>query len=89
MCRPPDGTRTVPGTLQPAAQENRHESNDLSEKSHPGTPGRRGAGAHDALSAKVIAACGFEAIQISGYGLAASILGKPDVGLVRMKTSWT
>ena len=42
-------------------------------------------GAHDALSAKVIAACGFEAIQISGYGLAASILGKPDVGLVRMK----
>jgi 2,3-dimethylmalate lyase len=42
-------------------------------------------GAHDALSAKVIANCGFEAIQISGYGLAASILGKPDVGLVQMK----
>jgi 2,3-dimethylmalate lyase len=42
-------------------------------------------GAHDALSARVIAACGFEAIQISGYGLAASILGKPDVGLVQMK----
>jgi methylisocitrate lyase len=42
-------------------------------------------GAHDALSAKVIAACGFEAIQVSGYGLAASILGKPDVGLVPMK----
>ena len=42
-------------------------------------------GAHDALSAKVIAACGFEAIQVSGYGLAASILGKPDVGLVQMK----
>jgi methylisocitrate lyase len=42
-------------------------------------------GCHDALSAKVIEACGFEAIQISGYGLAASILGKPDVGLVQMK----
>jgi 2,3-dimethylmalate lyase len=42
-------------------------------------------GAHDALSAKVIEKCGFEAIQISGYGLAASILGKPDVGLVQMK----
>jgi len=42
-------------------------------------------GCHDALSAKVIQACGFEAIQISGYGLAASILGKPDVGLVQMK----
>ena len=27
-------------------------------------------GCHDAMSAKVIEACGFEAIQISGYGLA-------------------
>jgi len=42
-------------------------------------------GCHDALSAKVIEAAGFEAIQISGYGLAASILAKPDVGLVQMK----
>jgi 2,3-dimethylmalate lyase len=42
-------------------------------------------GAHDALSAKVIENCGFEAIQVSGYGLAASLLGKPDVGLVQMK----
>ncbi len=42
-------------------------------------------GAFDALSAKVIEACKFEAIQISGYGLAASLLGKPDVGLVQMK----
>ena len=42
-------------------------------------------GCHDALSARVIEACGFEAIQISGYGLAASVLGKPDVGLVQMK----
>ncbi|HSU57149.1 MAG TPA: isocitrate lyase/PEP mutase family protein [Candidatus Dormibacteraeota bacterium] len=42
-------------------------------------------GAHDALSARLIEASGFEAIQISGYGLAASILGKPDVGLVQMK----
>jgi methylisocitrate lyase len=42
-------------------------------------------GCHDALSAKVIEGCGFEAIQISGYGLAASLLGKPDVGLVQMK----
>jgi 2-methylisocitrate lyase-like PEP mutase family enzyme len=42
-------------------------------------------GAHDALSAKVIAKAGFEGIQVSGYGLAGSYLGKPDVGLVRMK----
>jgi len=42
-------------------------------------------GAYDALSARVIEACGFEAIQVSGYGLAGSFLGKPDVGLVQMK----
>ena len=42
-------------------------------------------GCHDALSARVIEECGFEAIQISGYGVAGSLLGKPDVGLVQMK----
>lgn len=42
-------------------------------------------GCHDAFSAKIIEKCGFEAIQISGYGLAGSFLGKPDVGLVQMK----
>jgi len=42
-------------------------------------------GCHDAFSAKIIEAAGFEAVQISGYGLAGSLLGKPDVGLVQMK----
>lgn len=42
-------------------------------------------GCHDAFSAKIIEACGFEAIQVSGYGLAGSFLGQPDVGLVQMK----
>ena len=42
-------------------------------------------GAFDALSSKVIEQCGFEAIQISGYGIAGSFIGKPDVGLVQMK----
>ncbi len=42
-------------------------------------------GCHDALSARVIEKCGFEAIQVSGYGLAGSFLAKPDVGLLRMK----
>jgi len=42
-------------------------------------------GCHDALSARIIESCGFEAIQISGFGLAGSLLGKPDVGLVQMK----
>jgi methylisocitrate lyase len=42
-------------------------------------------GCHDALSARVIEKAGFEAIQISGYGLAGSYIAKPDVGLLRMK----
>jgi methylisocitrate lyase len=43
-------------------------------------------GCHDALSAKLIEAAGFEAIQVSGFGLAGSLLAKPDVGLLEMKS---
>lgn len=42
-------------------------------------------GCHDALSARVIESAGFEAIQVSGFGLAGSLLARPDVGLVEMK----
>jgi len=42
-------------------------------------------GCHDALSAKIVESAGFEATQISGFGVAGSLLGKPDVGLVDMK----
>ena len=42
-------------------------------------------GCHDALSARIIESAGFEAIQVSGFGLAGSLLAKPDVGLVEMK----
>jgi len=42
-------------------------------------------GCHDALSARIVESAGFEATQISGFGLAGSLLGKPDVGLVEMK----
>jgi len=42
-------------------------------------------GCHDAFSARIIEAAGFEAIQVSGFGLAGSLLGKPDVGLLEMK----
>ena len=41
-------------------------------------------GAYDALSARIIERAGFHAIQCSGYGIAASVLGKPDVGLLSM-----
>ena len=42
-------------------------------------------GCHDALSAKIIESAGFAATQISGFGVAGSLLGVPDVGLVDMK----
>lgn len=41
-------------------------------------------GCHDALGARMIEAAGFEALSISGYGVAASLLGKPDIELVTM-----
>ena len=39
-------------------------------------------GAHDALAARVIEKCAFEAVYMTGYGQAASHLGRPDVGLI-------
>jgi 2,3-dimethylmalate lyase len=39
-------------------------------------------GAFDALSAILIQRAGFKAIQCSGFGIAASMLAKPDVGLL-------
>lgn len=39
-------------------------------------------GAHDAFSALLIEQAGFKAIQASGFGISASLLGKPDVALV-------
>ncbi|ACB85720.1 isocitrate lyase/PEP mutase family protein [Natranaerobius thermophilus] len=41
-------------------------------------------GAHDALTARVIEQAGFNAVYMTGYGQAASVLGKPDVGLLTM-----
>lgn len=42
-------------------------------------------GCHDAFSARIIESCGFEAVQVSGFGIAGSLLARPDVGLVQMK----
>ena len=41
-------------------------------------------GAYDGISAKAIEKEGFEAIWLTGAGVAASLLGRPDVGLVTM-----
>lgn len=37
---------------------------------------------HDALSAVIAERVGFEAIGISGFGVSASMLGQPDIGLL-------
>lgn len=39
-------------------------------------------GAYDALSAMLIEDAGFDAVQCSGFGLAASHLGLPDIGIL-------
>jgi 2-methylisocitrate lyase-like PEP mutase family enzyme len=41
-------------------------------------------GCHDALSAMLLEAAGFETIFLSGYGVAASWLGNPDIGLTSL-----
>jgi 2-methylisocitrate lyase-like PEP mutase family enzyme len=39
-------------------------------------------GAYDALSARLIEAAGFPAVYMTGFGTTASLLGRPDVGLL-------
>lgn len=41
-------------------------------------------GAHDAITARVIESLGFDAVYMTGYGQAASVLGQPDIGLLDM-----
>jgi methylisocitrate lyase len=41
-------------------------------------------GAYDPISAKLVEQAGFEAIQVSGLGVAASHLGMPDVGILSL-----
>lgn len=39
-------------------------------------------GAYDALSARIIEEAGFAAVYMTGFGTSASLLGRPDVGLL-------
>ncbi|MGA2715432.1 MAG: isocitrate lyase/PEP mutase family protein [Bryobacteraceae bacterium] len=41
-------------------------------------------GAYDALTARIIAQAGFPAVYMTGFGTVASLLGRPDVGLLTM-----
>src|SRR5215218_2534121 len=39
-------------------------------------------GAYDALSARLVAQAGFDAVYMTGFGTTASLIGRPDVGLL-------
>ena len=39
-------------------------------------------GVYDCVSAKIAEQCGVKAVQVTGYGLAGSYLGKPDIGIL-------
>ena len=41
-------------------------------------------GCYDALSAMILERAGFPAVFMSGYGIAASLLGNPDIGLTSL-----
>lgn len=41
-------------------------------------------GIYDALSARIAEEVGFEAIAISGFGVEAALLGRPDIGLLTL-----
>ncbi len=41
-------------------------------------------GVYDAFSAKLVQSIGFEAVYMSGFATAASVLGLPDIGLITM-----
>jgi 2-methylisocitrate lyase-like PEP mutase family enzyme len=41
-------------------------------------------GAYDGLTARLVEKSGFEAVYMTGFGTAASLLGRPDVGLLTL-----
>jgi len=41
-------------------------------------------GAYDALSARIIEKAGFDAVYVTGFGVSASLLARPDIGLLTM-----
>ncbi|KAJ0025710.1 hypothetical protein Pint_08027 [Pistacia integerrima] len=45
-------------------------------------------GCYDALSAAIVQKLGFHAGFISGYALSATLLGKPDFGLITRRLNW-
>lgn len=46
-------------------------------------------GAYDAWSARVVEQAGFNAVYMTGYGVSASVLGRPDIGLISSHEMFT
>lgn len=42
-------------------------------------------GSYDAVSALMVERAGFNAVYMTGYGVSASLIGKPDLGLISLK----
>ena len=42
------------------------------------------AGAYDCISARIAQQCGYEAVYMTGNGVSASYIGRPDVGLITL-----
>src|SRR6478752_3864581 len=53
----------------------------LRELLSAGTP-LMAPGAYDALSARLIEQAGFDVVYMTGFGTTASLIGRPDVGLL-------
>jgi 2,3-dimethylmalate lyase len=61
--------------------------NGMAERFRELLEGRRGIelpGCYDVLSALILERAGFDAVFMSGYGVAASLLGNPDIGLTSL-----
>jgi 2-methylisocitrate lyase-like PEP mutase family enzyme len=49
----------------------------------------RAPGAFDAWSARLVEMAGFPAAYMTGYGASASVIGRPDIGLMTMSEAVT
>ncbi|HEX2848989.1 MAG TPA: isocitrate lyase/PEP mutase family protein [Acidimicrobiales bacterium] len=65
--------------LAPAADTPRRLRDLLSDRTPVLAPG-----VYDALGARLVEEAGFDAVYMTGFGTAAGLLGRPDVGLLTM-----
>ena len=64
--------------------QRKNSKSDLLRKLIAGRETIVAPGAYDALTARIIEQAGFPAVYMTGFGTAATLLGRPDVGLLTM-----